>query len=165
MPKVFIGLGSNLENPINQIKMAITALHGLPSTYVQSISSLYRSLPWGEITDQPDFVNAVVRLKTDLAPLELLEQLQQIEKQQNRIKIERNGPRTIDCDILLFEGGQLNSPLLTIPHLYLEQRAFVVIPLAEIAPELLLPNGVSIQTLAEAVDHQGLTKVVEEACP
>lgn len=165
MSEVYISLGSNLANPIVQIKMAVAALMDLPLTLVKSVSSFYRSTPWGGIMDQPDFINAVVALCTELTPMQLLEQLQGIESCQNRLRTgSKWGARTIDCDILLFDDLQLQSERLTIPHLYLEQRAFVLVPLAEIAPELILPNGSCVLTLARNINLFGLVKIEGGAC-
>lgn len=141
--KVYIGLGSNLANPLRQINTALKKINSLPHTALTRVSSLYCSAPLGPI-DQPTYVNAVARIDTKLRPEELLEQLLAIEKQQGRIRKERWGPRTLDLDILLYDNLNLTTPLLSIPHPQLVHRNFVVIPLLEINPDLTLPDGTQL---------------------
>jgi 2-amino-4-hydroxy-6-hydroxymethyldihydropteridine diphosphokinase len=135
---IFLGLGSNLDDPINQIEQAIRSL----SVFVQSIkrAHLYRSRPLGP-QDQPDFMNTVIQGKTSLTPNELLSQTQQIEKAQRRVKTTRWGPRTIDIDILYYANLKLTSLPLTIPHHEILNRAFVVIPLLDLLPDEITPTG------------------------
>lgn len=145
----YIGLGSNLNEPIQQILRACHALTQLPNTILQCHSSLYRSKPLANMP-QPDYVNAVAVLQTELSPWELLQHLQQVENQQGRVRTERWGARTLDLDILLYDQLKLCEPLLTIPHLGMLQRAFVLYPLYECCPNLVLPNGCTLQ---EALSH------------
>jgi len=141
MNMVYIAIGSNLNDPIEQVKMAITRLQQLQRIEWQASSSLHRSKPMGP-QDQPDFVNAVVAIKTALTPGELLSKLKALEHQQGReVTMQRWGPRVIDLDILLYGKITLVSKELVIPHPGLESRDFVLAPLAEIAPDLVLPSG------------------------
>jgi 2-amino-4-hydroxy-6-hydroxymethyldihydropteridine diphosphokinase len=139
---IFLGLGSNLDDPINQIGQAIDSL----SAFVQSIrrAPLYRSKPLGP-QDQPDFVNTVIQGQTGLAPNDLLDRTQQIETSQGRIKTMHWGPRTIDIDILYFENLRFMSPTLTIPHQEILNRSFVVIPLLDLLPNQMTPTGDRIE--------------------
>jgi len=147
---VYIGLGSNLENPIAQIKQAFSALNALPTTHLLKHSSLYRSKPLGP-PNQPDYINAVAVLKSELPPLILLNEMQIIENKQGRIRSgQRWGPRTLDLDMLLYSDKLSQDPQLILPHPGLYERAFVLHPLHEIVPNLVLPNG---QTLSHLVQH------------
>ncbi|KKO44460.1 2-amino-4-hydroxy-6-hydroxymethyldihydropteridine pyrophosphokinase [Arsukibacterium ikkense] len=158
---VYLGLGANLAKPIAQIQHAITALQQLPQSTLLAVSSLYGSKPMGP-QDQPDYVNAVAKISTRLAPLALLDALQQIELQQGRQrKAERWGPRSLDLDILLYASQTMVSERLTIPHYGLAQREFVLYPLAEIAPRLQLPCGTPLQALLSQVPLNGLQKLSE----
>ena len=153
MNKVYIALGSNLENPQAQLTAALQALNELSDSRLTAVSSFYQSKPLGP-QDQPDYVNAVACLETSLAPLALLDELQRIEHEQGRIRLRRWGERTLDLDILLYADHIIQSERLTVPHYDMHQREFVIIPLVEIAPHLVLPNGQSIQTLAQKfADH------------
>ncbi|GAA5137689.1 2-amino-4-hydroxy-6-hydroxymethyldihydropteridine diphosphokinase [Thalassotalea piscium] len=156
MALVYIGLGSNLSNPKLQISNAITALENIKQSKLNAVSSLYFSRPMGP-QDQPDYMNAVVALETQLTPLQLLEHLQTIEKNAGRErKGEHWGARIIDLDILLFGEQTINNERLTVPHYGLHLREFVLIPLVEIAPDLKLPDGTSISLLASIIDINGL---------
>ncbi len=135
----FIGLGSNLEEPRNQLQRAFAALGELPGTRLVAQSSLYRSAPLG-YQDQPDFVNAVAGIATELTPQALLQALLQIEHSHGRERTFRNAPRTLDLDILLYDGVQLHEQGLTIPHPQMHLRAFVLQPLLEIAPDASIPG-------------------------
>ncbi|MEA3640521.1 MAG: 2-amino-4-hydroxy-6-hydroxymethyldihydropteridine diphosphokinase [Lamprobacter sp.] len=130
----YIGLGANLGHPRRQVEQALLQLQSLPQSDVVAVSSLYRTVPVGPV-DQPDFINAVARLDTRLKPLALLAALQQIERQHGRIRNgQRWGPRTLDLDILLMGEQVLRLPQLCVPHPQMHCRAFVLGPLAEIAP-------------------------------
>ena len=154
MNKVYIALGSNLSDPQVQLMAALRAMNALPNTRVIAVSSFYQSQPLGP-QDQPDYVNAVACLETNLAPLVLLDELQRIEHEQGRVRLRRWGERTLDLDMLLYADHIIQSERLTVPHYDMHQREFVIIPLAEIAPHLSLPNGQSIQTLVQKfADHQ-----------
>ena len=163
MERVYIGLGSNLATPHAQLRRALAALAALPQTYLAAQSSLYASDPLGP-PDQPRYVNAVAALDTDLNPLALLDALQTIELEQGRTrKAERWGPRTLDLDILLFGERQLDEPRLTVPHYHMHARAFVLYPLAEIAPALHLPDGRALSELLSACPFVGLERLGEAA--
>jgi len=141
MVEVYIGLGSNLENPAEQIKRARLSIADQPHISELRFSSLYASPPMGP-QDQPDYVNAVMCVNTDLSAIELLSVLQQIENAFGRVrKGERWGARTLDLDLLLYANQQIELPELTVPHIGLSERAFVLYPLQEIAPEELLVHG------------------------
>ena len=153
MNKVYIALGSNLANPQAQLTAALQALNALSDSRLTAVSSFYQSQPLGP-QDQPDYVNAVACLETSLAPLALLDELQRIEHEQGRVRLRRWGERTLDLDMLLYADHIIQSERLTVPHYDMHQREFVIIPLVEIAPHLVLPNGQSIQTLAQKfADH------------
>ena len=136
--QVFLALGSNLNDPIAQIKEAIQSL----AHKVQGIqcAQLYQSKPLGP-QDQPDFVNTVISGHTALTPNELLTKIQEIELQQQRVKTQHWGPRTIDIDILFYGNLRMNTPELTIPHKELFNRAFVTIPLLDLIPDGITPTG------------------------
>jgi 2-amino-4-hydroxy-6-hydroxymethyldihydropteridine diphosphokinase len=140
----YIGLGSNLDQPILQLKYALASLEALPHTRLVSVSRFYHTAPVGLI-EQPDFVNAVACLKTSFSPHDLLAALHAIEKTQGRVRVQKNGPRTLDLDVLLYGEEVITEPHLTIPHPRLHTRAFVLVPLLEIAPDLVLPDGRSVK--------------------
>lgn len=135
----FIGLGSNLEEPCSQLRRAFDDLAGLPDTKLIAHSSLYRSAPMG-FAEQPDFVNAVARIETTLTPQALLQALLQIEHRHGRERTFRNAPRTLDLDVLLYGDVQLHEHGLTIPHPQMHLRAFVLKPLLEVAPDVVIPG-------------------------
>lgn len=139
---VYIGLGSNLGNPRQQLQDALQAMNALPQTCLRKASSLYSSAPLGP-ADQPRYTNAVALLETTLEPLQLLDRLQAIEQAHGRErKDERWGPRTLDLDILLFGTRQLSEERLQVPHYHMHQRPFVLYPLAEVScADLQLPDG------------------------
>jgi 2-amino-4-hydroxy-6-hydroxymethyldihydropteridine diphosphokinase len=159
MERVYLGLGSNLAEPHQQLTTALEAIAELPRTRLVATSSFYASDPLGP-ADQPRYVNAVAALDTELAPLELLDALQRIELEQGRVrKAERWGPRTLDLDILLFGSRVLTEERLTVPHYHMQARAFVLYPLAEIAPQLQLPDGRSLAQLLAACPFSGLERL------
>lgn len=136
----YIGLGSNLQGPAQQLEDTFELLHELPKTRLVSRSSLYRSAPFGGI-EQPDFVNAVVSLLTQLSAQELLRELQRVEKKRGRIRGDvRWGPRVLDLDLLAYSAQIINEPELTVPHPGIAERNFVLLPLGEIAPDLDIPG-------------------------
>lgn len=158
----YIGLGSNLNHPISQIQQAFHALHYLPDTRLLTQSSLYRSTPLGP-ANQPNYINAVAKLQTRLPPLTLLSHLQAIEIQQGRVRTsERWGPRTLDLDILLYDQQQSQAPILTLPHPELQHRNFVIYPLYECNPELILPTGQPLQELIQNTSGEGLERIKNE---
>lgn len=138
--RVFIGLGSNLAEPQAQLACALAALDALPGCQVLARSSFYRSAPVGYL-DQPDFINAVAELATDLAPRPLLDALLGVERQQGRTREFANAPRTLDLDLLLYGDLVLDEPGLSVPHPQMTQRAFVLLPLLEIAPQIPIPGA------------------------
>lgn len=159
MQRAYIGLGSNLATPLLQLRSALDALSALTQSSVVAHSSFYISDPLGP-ADQPRYVNAVAALDTGLSPLALLDALQTIELEQGRTrKAERWGPRTLDLDILLFGNLHIDEPRLTVPHYHMHARAFVLYPLAEIAPDLRLPGGRPISELLEACPYVGLERL------
>lgn len=155
MTEVFLGLGANLGRPLAQLKDAIIQLHAHPYITVTRTSSMYASKPMGP-QDQPDYVNAVVAVLTSLSAHELLDATQHIENSAGRVRLQHWGPRTLDIDILLSGNTVLSDERLTIPHPGLTEREFVLIPLAEIAPELILPDGQAVATLAQQIAANGL---------
>lgn len=161
MERVYIGLGSNLAEPLTQLRGALAALAALPQSRLVAVSSFYASDPLGP-ADQPRYVNAVAALDTDLAPLALLDALQAIELDQGRVrKAERWGPRTLDLDILLFGERRLDEPRLSVPHYHMHARPFVLYPLAELAPDLRLPDGRRLADLLAACPFVGLERLPE----
>lgn len=134
-----IGLGSNLYDPPRQLKTALQHLAVLPDTHPVAVSSFYRSSPQGP-KDQPDYVNACAVLETGLTPHALLEAMQTIEHRMGRQKQRHWGERVIDLDLLLYGNEMIQSPQLTVPHPWLHRRDFVLVPLAEIAPEWIVPG-------------------------
>lgn len=155
--QVFIGLGSNLADPRSQVLTAYAAMDRLPRTRCLELSPLYQSRAIGPV--QPDYINAVARIATELAPLELLDSLQEIERQQHRVRLERWGPRTIDLDILLIDNLQLNHERLTLPHPLMNQRSFVLVPLHDLAPDLQLPDGRPMAVWLRSCDRTALARL------
>lgn len=155
---VYIGLGSNLDQPIQQVQLALQRLHALPQTHVIQYSSLYRTAPLGGL-DQPDYINAVAQLITHLSPLELLSNLQLLENLQGRVRQQRWGSRTLDLDILLYGQHHIYHPRLTVPHVGLYERAFVLHPLYECNPELILPNGKQLSDILSPLVKTEIQKI------
>lgn len=151
MEAAYIALGSNLDAPQRQLQAAFAALAGLPGTQLVAQSSLYRSAPVG-YANQPDFVNAVAAIRTTLLPYALLDALLAIERAHGRVRDFPNAPRTLDLDIALYGDRIVNEPGLTVPHPRMHQRAFVMVPLAEIAPDALVPGHGRARDLLAAVD-------------
>ena len=155
----YIGLGSNLATPETQINAARKAITGLARVSGHAFSSLYRSPPMGP-QNQPDYVNAVMAIETDLSAIELLRHLQQIELDHGRVrKDERWGPRTLDLDILLYGQNIIDQPDLIVPHYGLAERAFVLYPLQEIAPVLEIPGQGKITDLLASCPLDGLVRL------
>lgn len=155
----WIGLGSNLDAPRRHVETALEELDRLPLCRRLHHSRLYRSRPVGP-ADQPDFINAVALVATRLSPLALLDQLQALEQRHGRVRARRWGPRTLDLDLLLFDDRQLSTPRLTLPHPEMVRRAFVLVPLAELAPGMRLPDGRRVDALAETLDRRDLRQVL-----
>lgn len=161
MERVYIGLGSNLAEPLQQLRAALNAIAQLPHSTLVARSSFYVSDPLGP-ADQPRYVNAVAALDTELQPWALLDGLQRIEQEQGRVrKEERWGPRTLDLDVLLFGDRLIDDERLTVPHYHMHARPFVLYPLAELAAELQLPDGRSLATLLDACPFAGLERLPE----
>ena len=155
----YVGLGSNLGDPATQVRSGMTALQRLRRTGVEACSSLYASAPVG-MTQQPDFVNAVCRLRTALAAEALMQQLLAIEHAHGRLRHDDNGgPRTLDLDLLLYGEQMLQRPELTVPHPRLHQRAFVLYPLHELDPELVIPGRGRVTDLLAPCARQTVRKI------
>ena len=158
MTPAYVALGSNLANPLQQLRRAVAALDELPGSRLERLSGIYRSTAVGP-GEQPAYLNAVVLVRTSVSPLALLEALQHIERQQGRERTRRWGPRTLDLDLLLYGNQRLATARLTLPHPAMTQRNFVLVPLAEIAtPNLVLPDGTLLDTLAADCPRDGLVK-------
>jgi 2-amino-4-hydroxy-6-hydroxymethyldihydropteridine diphosphokinase len=158
--EVYIGVGSNLDQPVQQVLDAKQALQQLPETDLIKFSTLYVSSPMGP-QDQPNYVNAVAMLQTTLSAHQLLEHLQAIETQQGRVRKQHWGARTLDLDILLYGDQQINTADLVIPHTGITERAFVLYPLQEIAPELDIPGHGKLSELFNACPANGIQKLPE----
>lgn len=158
MTQAYVALGSNLNNPRQQVLDAMDALAQLPDTTVSKRSALYRTPPWG-IQEQPPFVNAAVQLQTGLSPHPLLDALLAIERAAGRVRGERYGPRTLDLDLLYVEGVELDDARLTLPHPRMIERAFVLLPLHDIAPDLHLPGRGNVASLLAQLDHSGCERL------
>ena len=154
----FIALGSNLGDPAQEIRSALRDLAALPGTRLVRHSSFYRNPPEGGL-DQPEFVNAVAEVETGAAPRELLDQLLGIERAHGRARDYPNAPRTLDLDVVLYGGRVVREPGLVIPHPRMLDRAFVLVPLAEIAPDAVVPGRGRAADLAAKLDASGLVKL------
>ncbi|EKM0531925.1 2-amino-4-hydroxy-6-hydroxymethyldihydropteridine diphosphokinase [Cronobacter turicensis] len=152
MTLAFIALGSNLAEPLSQVNNALAALARIPHSRIVATSSFYRTPPLGP-QDQPDYLNAAVALETTLSAEALLDNTQRIELEQGRArKAERWGPRTLDLDIMLFGDATINTERLTVPHYDMKNRAFMLLPLSEIAPALRFPDGERLADVLERLD-------------
>lgn len=149
--KACIALGANIGEPLRQIEAGFAALAALPGTRLLARSSLYRSAPVG-YADQPDFINAVAIIDTSLAPHALLDAILDIERVNGRVREFPNAPRTLDLDIVLYGDCVVHDPGLTIPHARMLERAFVMVPLAEVAPDMAVPGHGTVRELAARVD-------------
>ncbi|MFI3178334.1 MAG: 2-amino-4-hydroxy-6-hydroxymethyldihydropteridine diphosphokinase [Methylococcaceae bacterium] len=159
----YIGLGSNLVDPIVQIKSARIAVAAIEGVQELTFSGLYHSLPMGP-QDQPDYVNAVMGVVTELSAMDLLRSLQHIENDQGRIRNgEHWGPRTLDLDMLTYGEQEIDEPDLIVPHKGMEERSFVLYPLFEIAPQLHVPNKGSIVDLIAKCPLSGLKRINSSA--
>jgi len=160
MAIAYIGLGSNLAEPLHQLESAIAALHQHPYIEVEDTSKFYQSQPMGP-QDQPVYINAVIRVNTSLSAEALLAACQMLEIAQGRErKEERWGPRTLDLDLLLYEQLTLTSEYLTLPHYGMLERNFVLLPLVDVySAETVLPQGVTIQQALDAVSVDGIEEI------
>ncbi|KRE86773.1 2-amino-4-hydroxy-6-hydroxymethyldihydropteridine pyrophosphokinase [Rhodanobacter sp. Soil772] len=158
MTLAYVALGSNLGNPRQQLLDAMEALANLPDTRLLQRSRLYRTPPWG-VLEQPPFINAAVELDTALSPHALLDAMLAIEQRAGRVRAERNGPRTLDLDLLHVDGVRSDDPQLTLPHPRMAERAFVLLPLHDIAPTLRLFGQATVAELLARLDLAGCERV------
>ncbi|GGA84202.1 2-amino-4-hydroxy-6-hydroxymethyldihydropteridine diphosphokinase [Brucella endophytica] len=161
MKRAWLGLGGNIGDPVAAMGQALRLLDERNDTRVVAVSSVYRTPPWGK-TDQDWFHNACAEIETTLSPIGLLDACLDIEKGLKRLRLERWGPRTIDIDVLAFEGVEnLDEPTLTLPHPRMTERAFVLVPLAEIAPGLVA-NGRTVAEWRAGCDDKGVERIEGE---
>jgi 2-amino-4-hydroxy-6-hydroxymethyldihydropteridine diphosphokinase len=162
MSRAFVALGSNLNGdldcPASQVIRGFQSIEQLPKTKLIKTSSLYQSAAVG-YTDQPDFINAVAEISTELSTLELLDAILNIEHLAGRERLFANAPRVLDCDLLLYDDVKMHTEKLTLPHPRMFERGFVLLPLAEISPNLTSPSGESIVKLALTHRNQGIKKL------
>ena len=160
MALAYIGLGSNLDQPQQQLNIAKDAINGLPDTQVTACSSIYQSqaITLDEVP-QSDFLNAVIEIDTRLTAESLMDALLLLESQQGRVREKRWGPRTIDMDIILYADKRINTQNLTVPHVEMENRLFVLLPIYEIAPDLDIPGKDKLKALINRVTDQTLQQV------
>ena len=156
----FIALGSNLDDPAAHVARGVDDLGSMPGTAVKRVSSLYCSAPVG-FRDQPDFINAVAQVATRLGPRPLLDALLEIERRHGRARGTPNGPRTLDLDLVLYGDRVLHEPGLTVPHPRMHERAFVVVPLAEIAPRRIVPGRGTVTRLLAQIDAASVTRLAD----
>ena len=161
MKRVYIGMGSNLADPAEQLRNAIRGLAQLPRSEWVDVSSFYISDSL--LAGQPRYTNAVAAIDTLLQPLELLDALQAIERDQGRERHEHWGPRTLDLDILVFGELLIDEPRLKVPHYHMQARPFVLYPLAELAPSLQLADGRSMDQLLAECPFEGLERLAPQA--
>jgi 2-amino-4-hydroxy-6-hydroxymethyldihydropteridine diphosphokinase len=153
--RAFIALGSNLADPVSQLAAAFDELSRLPRTRLVARSSLWRSAPVGYL-DQPDFVNAVAEVETMLDAEALLAHLLDVERRHGRVREFTNAPRTLDLDVALYGDARIDSPTLTVPHPRMHERAFVLLPLNELAPDIVIPGQGALRDLLPGVAGQDL---------
>ena len=156
MAEAWVSLGSNQDEPVRQLETALEEMNDLPGCRVLRRSRIYRSPPWGPVSDQPDFANAVAEVDTGLLPHELLMALQALESDHGRVRRERWGPRTLDLDLLLYDDLSMMTDDLTLPHPRLHERAFVLVPLAELAPGLEVPGRGKVRELLARTGDGGV---------
>lgn len=154
----WLGLGANLQQPLRQLKDAILRIEQTAGVGELQLSSFYKTPPWGD-KDQPDFINAVVRIETSLTPIELLHQMQSIENDMGRVRKDRRwGPRLIDIDVLLYADQSIKSEELNVPHPCMHERAFVLLPLCDLDPAIVIPGWGRADSLLADLDHAGIMK-------
>jgi 2-amino-4-hydroxy-6-hydroxymethyldihydropteridine diphosphokinase len=156
MAEVYIALGSNMDGPHDQLDRALNSLSKTPEIELVAVSDRYQTPPIGP--SQPDYINAAAQLQTSLSPESLLDRLQSIEQQQDRVRTVRWGPRTLDLDILLYDNIVCDTERLSIPHPRMAERAFVLLPLADINHDLRLPCGNTVRQLLANCSAQGIVK-------
>lgn len=156
----FVGLGANLGEPVVTLREALRELDSLEDTRLLRASRLYRTAAWG-VEAQPDFVNAVAMVETGLGARELLDALLSIERAhgRDRSRETRWGPRTLDMDLLVFGDEDIDEPGLRVPHPHIQERAFVLVPMAEIAPDAVLPGAGRVRELAAAMAGEGIEAI------
>ena len=161
--KAWLGLGSNLDQPEDQLREALRRLDEADQVEILRVSSFYRTPPWGD-AEQNDFINAVAEIETDLLPLPLLEVLQSIESVMGRVRSGRRwGPRKIDLDLLLYAEERFQSPELEIPHPRMSERAFVLVPLCELEAGLEIPGLGEAKRLLRGLDCEDIRRLEDEA--
>ena len=161
MMQAWLGLGANLQHPVTQVKEALSRLDRAHGIEVRQVSSLYRTPPWGD-EQQDDFINAVVQIETRLGPLSLLHSLQSIENAMGRQRSGRQwGPRIIDIDLLLFGDEVVSSAELHVPHPRIYERAFVLLPLAELDEGIEIPGQGEVGALLSQLDCSGICRLDE----
>lgn len=158
MSQAVIALGSNLDQPVQQVEAALQAIADLPGVRLLARSSCYRTAPVG-YADQPDFINAVCQVETTLSPQDLLTALLQVEQAFGRVRTFRNAPRVLDLDLLLVAGVRLDTEFLTLPHPRMHERAFVMLPLAEMAPDTLVGGHGRAADIAATLDATGVQRL------
>jgi 2-amino-4-hydroxy-6-hydroxymethyldihydropteridine diphosphokinase len=156
--RVYVALGGNLDDPMGHVRRAIADLDAMTDTRLVRASHLYRNPPLGP-QDQPDYVNAVACLDTALSPQEVLDGALAIERAHGRVRGERWGPRTLDIDILLFDDRVISQERLRVPHPALTERSFVLYPLLEIAPDLIVPGHGTVAALAARLPRSDLERI------
>ncbi|MEM8796802.1 MAG: 2-amino-4-hydroxy-6-hydroxymethyldihydropteridine diphosphokinase [Pseudomonadota bacterium] len=158
MTQAALSLGSNIGDRVSTLRSALDKLHGQTGVSIKKVSAFYETAPWGKL-DQDHFINMCILVETELSPEELLDVVQKVERELGRLRAERWGPRIIDIDILFFGTREINEPDLTIPHKSLKERAFVLVPLAEIAADTRI-NNVTVAELADRL-HTNENEVVK----
>jgi 2-amino-4-hydroxy-6-hydroxymethyldihydropteridine diphosphokinase len=151
-----LGLGGNIGDPVKAFAAALTGLSQAPGVTLKRVSSVYRTAPWGKL-DQPEFLNLAVLVEADLPALQLLELCLSLERSQGRERHERWGPRTLDIDILTYGTAAIEQPGLQVPHPRIAERAFVLAPLAEIVPELLI-GGIDVSALRDRLADEDVRR-------
>jgi len=159
--KVYIAIGSNLDNPVHQVKSAIKELSKIAKSHLTAVSNLYQSPPLGPV-EQPDYINAVAEMETCLNAHDLLTELERIETEHGRTRTTRRwGPRTLDLDLILFDNLSINTPRLIVPHPEFHKRIFVLVPLYDIAPNLILSTGKKLSELIDEFPEKNLSIINE----
>jgi 2-amino-4-hydroxy-6-hydroxymethyldihydropteridine diphosphokinase len=158
MGNIFIALGSNLGNPKEQVKNGILSIKKIGGVKILSESNLYETPPVGMV-NQPNFINAVIKIDSDLSPYALLNKLLEIENTAGRIRVDKNGPRTLDLDILLFDNLILNEKKLTIPHPRMHERLFVLMPLKDIDEAIVIPNHGAIIDIINKLNPENIIRI------
>jgi 2-amino-4-hydroxy-6-hydroxymethyldihydropteridine diphosphokinase len=158
MNNIFIALGSNLKNPKDQVKKGILSIKKIEGVRILCESNLYETPPVG-ILGQPNFINAVIKIDSNLGPYEILNELLKIENITGRIRADKNGPRTLDLDILLFNNLILNEKKLTIPHPRMHERLFVLIPLRDIDEAIVIPNHGAVIDIINKLTPENIIRI------